>query len=54
MPSELKKRLTIRYKRFKRWTDSEEFQLWMFKFMAIFIAGLMVLSILVGIVDKLF
>lgn len=47
MPSDFSKNLTIRYKRFITWTKSDDFTSLIAKFMAIFVIGLMVLSVFV-------
>lgn len=47
MASGISKTLIIKYKRFKKWTKSDGFAEFIAKLVALFIIGLMVLSIFV-------
>ena len=44
MPSDLKKNVSIRYRRFRRWMKSDSFSMWVYRIIAILVIGIMVLS----------
>ena len=44
MPSDFKKNMNIRYRRFRRWMKSEQFTTWIYRIIAILVIGIMVLS----------
>jgi len=47
MPSDIKKTLNIKYKRFRRWIKSDEFMDLVFRVVALLIIAVMVLSVFV-------
>ncbi len=51
MASEFLKNLTIKYKRFRRWTESDDFTKLIAKIMAWFIIGIFVLSAFVVMIQ---
>ncbi len=52
MASGLKRTIIIKYKRFRKWTKSDRFAEFIAKLVALFIIGLMVLSIFVVMLNN--
>ena len=44
MASDFMKTVSIKYRRFRRWTKSEKFSLWVYRIVAILVMAIMVLS----------